>query len=427
MPSERHTSRLTLSGAVGRSLTSEADRRAVGDNRRVTDVWHARLRQRVAAVAAVALVVLAVVAGVPGVAAASATSPAREVLTIVRAFAGVGEREDGNVVDPASHMGAPVYAQATLGDAALWAWRRFGDPVALAFGERMLAWVGGHPAGTPESSFELDSAVDAYRLLPGSSPARVGLGSWLRAYPVATMGGLRYASNHDAVRADALLALCRLGLRMDSERLCRAARRLVETYMAAAMWPYTLRSAGRSVALFSDPPHSYPAYHQLVMGYLARSIDTQGSVRGRAVGMLLAMARGTLAVAAPDGDVGHWGRCQEQSWAQAFGAYGLRVAADRDRDRAEAARFRLLADRLLARLAGRYFGGPYGIWIVPAMASDPFSIAAGIDDYANVTSYVGLTAVALMWLADETPCVKPGSGCRLAVKRCALCPAGSLR
>jgi hypothetical protein len=352
-----------------------------------------RLAPAVAAVAALTM----------SSAAAAAPPPARQALTIVRSFAALPQRADGNVVDPATHQGAAVYGQAMLAEAALGAWRRYGDEAALALGERMLGWVATHRAAPRPSPFELGAAAQAYRMLPRSSPVREQLRRWLLGYPVEALGRLRYTSNHSVVRADGLWALCRLGLRPDSQRLCRMSRRLVDRSMGAAMRPFTRRG----VAVFSDPPRAYPAYHQLVMGYLAHVVRARGLVRGRPVRMLLAMARGTRALAAPDGDLAYWGRCQEESWAWPLAAYGLRVAARVDRDRGEAAAFRALAGRLLGRLARTSYGGPYGIWIVPAMTPAPFSQPAGVEGYVSVTNYAALTAVALSWLGARPPSAGP--------------------
>jgi hypothetical protein len=82
------------------------------------------------------------------------------------------------------------------------------------------------------------------------------------------------------------------------------------------------------------------------------------------------------------------------------------VAARLDPDRAEAAGFAGLAARLLERLAGAFYGGPYGIWIVPAMAPAPFAPPAGVDKYVSVTSYAALTAVALSWPAGRAPAAR---------------------
>jgi hypothetical protein len=323
---------------------------------------------------------------------------------VVTAFARMPQRVDGNVVDPVSRMGAPRYSQAMLGAAAMWVHRRSApEPEVYAFGERMLGWVAAHPASAPPgpSAFELGAAAEAYRLLPAASPVHSSLRKWLLTAPTQVhFPRARYTHNKQLVAAHAVLTLCHLRLRPDSRRLCRRGRRLVGRELPAAAAALTIRLANRPVTMLADPPHLAPAYHFLSLGYLARALPLAGNPPA-ARRLLLAMARGGLGIAAPDGDVAYWGRSQEQSWALVLGAFGLRAAAELARDHDEAIRMGSAADSLMERFARVHRAGPYALLITPAFATDPFTACSCVDDYSNVATYAGLTALALTWLAES--------------------------
>jgi hypothetical protein len=90
-------------------------------------------------------------------------------------------------------------------------------------------------------------------------------------------------------------------------------------------------------------------------------------------------------------------------------AYGLR-RAETYTTRAEAARFEGLARTLEARYARLHHGGPLGVAIVPAFKTDPLQMFGGMDLYADVATYAGLTAMTLGRLAETNP--RPGCGLR---------------
>jgi hypothetical protein len=231
---------------------------------------------------------------------------------------------------------------------------------------------------------------------------------WLVAFPVPSSEVLDYHTNKDVVLAEALSTLCRLAIRPDTKAICAAARHLVDQDLVGRAVHYTVGPAGRPVTILVDPPHAPPAYQQLVLGYLAHIVSHRARRDRTAERALLAAARGTLALVGPDGDAAYWGRSQEQSWAVILGAYGLRIAARLARDDAEADRILAAADAMVERFARLYRGGPYALWIVPAFREDPFSRPPALDDYANVATYAGLTAVALTWLASApAPAPRP--------------------
>jgi hypothetical protein len=330
----------------------------------------------------------------------ASAAPADDAATIVAAFAGLPEGDGGNVIDPLHKGNAYPYSQAMLGEAALQTWRRNGDPATLAFGERMLRWVSEHESGPTPSFFALGAAARAYEQLPPEAPVRVALARWLAAFPVPGQELVDYHSNKDIVLAEALSTLCRLRVRPDTDAICATARHLLDIHLVARAVAYTVGPAGRRVTVLVDPPHAPPAYQQLVVGYLAHIVQHAARRDAAIERALVAAARGSLAMVAPDGDAAYWGRSQEQSWAGVLGAYGLRVAASVSGDRAEAARFERAADAMIARFERVHLGGPYGVWIIPALREDPTARPPALDDYANLATYAGMTAVALTWLAE---------------------------
>ncbi|WP_028067392.1 hypothetical protein [Solirubrobacter soli] len=329
---------------------------------------------------------------------AAAAAPADDAASIVSAFAALPQGDGGNVVDPLLKGNAYPYSQAMLGEAALRTWRRDGDPAALAFGERMLRWVSEHPSGPKPSFFALGATARAFELLPTRSPVRDAVARWLIAFPVPTQELVDYHSNKDLVLAEALTTLCRLALRPDTAAVCATAAHLLDVHLTARAAGYSVGPSGRRMTILVDPPYAPPAYQHLVLGYLAHIVQNAPRHDRAIERQLIAAARGSVAIVAPDGDAAYWGRSQEQSWAVVLGAYGLRVAASLDRDRAEAAQFRSVADAMVGRFDRVHRGGPYGVWIVPALREDPASRPPALDDYANLATYAGLTAVALTWL-----------------------------
>ena len=264
-----------------------------------------------------------------------------------------------------------------------------------------------HPENNRESpsEFEIGAAAAAYNALADApdDSVRARLAAWLAgAPPVFVHDDGRYVANKSMVEAYALLELCRAGtaVRADAPALCRRGRRLITHGLAvAAAGATTPDHRGRPAVVVSDPPANPIAYHQPVMGYLARSLTIMPPDRATR-GLLVRMARGLNAYAAPDGDVSYWGRSQDQGWSLPLGAYGLRAAAGLTAGD-EAREFRATADRLLSRFQARHAGGPYGTFITPSFGADPLVRPQGIDPYANAATYAGLTAFVLSWLADQ--------------------------
>jgi hypothetical protein len=153
------------------------------------------------------------------------------------------------------------------------------------------------------------------------------------------------------------------------------------------------------LGLLADQP-TYPlAYHAMSVAALARALEALGS-RAPA-GATDAFRRAMLAQAAfmaPDGDVAFLGRAQGESWALGATAYaGQYCAATFARSFPRSAGMcATLANRAVGRLA-RLHGFRKGVMaIVPRFATTPLT-DAGLERYARVMTFNGLTGVFLSW------------------------------
>ncbi|MDA0174495.1 hypothetical protein OJ998_35680 [Solirubrobacter taibaiensis] len=327
----------------------------------------------------------------------------RAAARIVDAWAVQPRDRWGTPIDPVSGLPGYRYSQAMLASAAL------GLPAPTAeqraFAEHLLLWLSAQGPHTPPSVFEIGAAADAYTRLPPSSRARALLHDWLKTAParVWIKTPPRNPLNRWMVEAEGALARCRIAGLPNRRALCALGRTFVtRTFPAAARRWTTVGRDGRRVTVMSDPTDNPIAYHHLTLGYFAHALSRLARVPRAARRVLVQMARGTVAITAPDGDAAYWGRSQGTSWTLAFGAYGLR-RAQRFTTRAEAARFEHTAQSLLSRYRDRHEGGPVGVAIVPAYRDDPLTRHVGLDSYANVATYAGLTAMALSRLARTTP------------------------
>jgi len=157
------------------------------------------------------------------------------------------------------------------------------------------------------------------------------------------------------------------------------------------------------LGLLADHP-TYPlAYHAMSVAALARALDVLGD-RAPAPARD-AFRRAMLAEAsfmAPDGDVAYLGRAQGESWALGATAYaGEYCAATFARTYpATAGMCATLAIRAVGRLH-RLHGFRDGVLaIVPRFGSTPLT-GAGLERYARVMSFNGLTGVFLTWAGDQ--------------------------
>lgn len=180
----------------------------------------------------------------------------------------------------------------------------------------------------------------------------------------------------------------------------RRALALIERELPAATRPYVRADgSGTQTGIVSDPPYNPLAYHAFSTGLVARAVELLGRHAPSSLRTVLRRAvAASWALSGPDGDVAYIGRSQEQSWSLALTAYAARVSAAQPGTSAAAAvRDRALSDRVLAGLAARYRGGPFGLFITPALREDLTGGVMGLDLYATAVSYTGITLLGLEW------------------------------
>lgn len=302
--------------------------------------------------------------------------------------------------------GAGGYAESMLGLALASRGLAAGDAAMTAAGERALRWAIEHPAsvtaGKP-SVFEDLALATAYDTLgPRLSPElRTALGARVAGTVLVRTVGTRY-SNHSLTEVLRLLTAAHAGVGLAPGEAVDAAGVLdvgVPRYAAV----YSQRRRGVRGSVFSDPGANPIAYHALTLAFLARAVELLGpSATPELKATVVAMAEGSATLMAPDGDVAYWGRSQEESWALPFTAYGAQIAARLNPPAAP--RMRALARRALERFRARHLG-PGGLLLVPALGlpAPDGDERAGLDAYASLPAYTGLTALGLLWLDPAFP------------------------
>ena len=159
---------------------------------------------------------------------------------------------------------------------------------------------------------------------------------------------------------------------------------------------------GEKVFVLSDPPDNPLSYQGLSLGLYARAIRLLGPRASDAARRTLVdAAQASWWLTAPDGDLGWYGRSNEESWGLAATAYGAGAAAAQPEVSAPRARdFRALVQRSLQRLRS-YGVGPRGLYITPAVRKGRSHAAPGLDASAGGPSFTGITLMMLNWAVPE--------------------------
>jgi hypothetical protein len=336
------------------------------------------------------------------------------------------------------------YGDAVLGLALIQHGLRIRDDRMIDSGIRAVSWAASYERrGLQQkkpSVFEAYAVAAAYNLcrrrLPRHPSFKRGKRAW-RAYmrhirPVSTIlriPNTRRFSNHYLIEALEVFELKRTGVRARSRlallgpgfpRAVRIYRRMINRGIPRAARTKGQTRRGIPTFLISDPPDYPLAYQGLAMGFYAQAVRMLGGRASRhARSTLRRVANASWLFTAPDGATGWFGRSMEESWGQAGTAFAAEVAARRGRaGRGERARYRALAHATLDRLRGAYGPGPRGYAIVPALKQHGALGARGLDPYAGVPSFVGLTLLNLNWLLDEMP-RDPGRSSLYAERRTA--------
>lgn len=261
--------------------------------------------------------------------------------------------------DPFYLLGAAVMLrEGQFGAYRAQDWERIAGPLA--------GWLGrfepytGHDFANPRhySNWKLVWAAGALAMTDAGVPAQTATAS---------------AADAVAVRAEAMRIVSRLAVR--------------------SAGPLAQRNGRRTLRALSDRVLFPNAYHLLSVYMLERIHATHPELfTRRALRLREEAGRYALALIAPDGQLTHAGRSQEQSWVlAAAAAYGARRAAQPGRN---ALAYAGLAERAAARLLrthGQMADGT--IPIVPGLRTAWDRTIT--DGYASMTQYNGLTLMLL--------------------------------
>ncbi len=342
------------------------------------------------------------------------------------------QAETGLFVDPITGGAGHGYGPAMLAEALIREGARSDDRGMLRAGLRALSSNSTRAAddGRPGNPLELFAIASAYnwadRNLEGDADwGRYAPGPrrYLRSWESAAVGDAAAAcfasascwNNYKIVEAAAVLMLLRTGLEPASERSRLADPEHARAGAIATLTRDLPRAIGREgeargrsgtlsgLGILSDQP-TYPlAYHAMSVAALARALDVLGddappAAREHFRAAMLAQA----SFMGPDGDVSFLGRAQGESWALGATAYAGESCARmfRRSHRRSAGICATLAIRALGRLT-RLHGFRDGLLaIVPRFSNLPLT-GEGLEHYARVMTFNGLTAMFLGWAGDE--------------------------
>ena len=340
--------------------------------------------------------------------------------------------ETGLFVDPITGGAGHGYGPAMLAEALIREGARSDDRGMLRAGLRALSSNSTRAVddGRPGNPLELFAIASAYhwadRNLEGDADWErysPGPRRYLRSWESAAVGDAAAAcfasascwNNYKIVDAAAVLMLLRTGLEPASERSRLADPEHARAGAIATLTRDLPRAIGREgeargrsgtlsgLGILSDQP-TYPlAYHAMSVAALARALDVLGddapaAAREHFRAAMLAQA----SFMGPDGDVSFLGRAQGESWALGATAYAGESCARmfRRSHRRSAGICATLAIRALGRLT-RLHGFRDGLLaIVPRFSNLPLT-GEGLEHYARVMTFNGLTAMFLGWAGDE--------------------------
>lgn len=317
--------------------------------------------------------------------------------------------------------GGTRYGNAYMGYALLMSGVRAGDGAAVEAGLRGLTNPL-EPGRTPNrpSVFEILALAAGYNVArehAADEPLfRRNRGRWeafLRRAPLIRIPAVGHYGNHWLVEAVEIRELLATGLRSESPTAVlggqraeadRLSRELVNERIPAMSRAEAVPAPGGRAFVLSDPPDNPLAYQGLSLGFYARAVELLGDdVTDAARRTLAEVARASLMLAAPDGDVAYFGRNQEQAWALAGTVYGSYVAASLDETPGdEDGRLRALAQRALDRLESEHGVTHWGLEVTPSVARSRWLPAAGLDPGVGGPSFGGLVLGLLEWAHEHS-------------------------
>jgi len=319
------------------------------------------------------------------------------------------------------------YGEAVLGYGLIDVGVREGGKRMVASGLKAVTFaVEEAPYQKAESTFENLAVIRSYlvarRKLARDHRFRRVRPRWeafLRRVRLSRLPNTSFYGNHWLVEAVYVLELLRTDLRSGDSQAILGGQRdrarelatdLINRRLVALMENESVRSGGESTLLLSDPPENPLPYQSLSFGMYARAVALLGPrASSQARELLRRTANASWQLTAPDGDLGYWGRNQEQAFAQAYTDYGAQLVADLPgSDRRQDRRYEALAQRALTRLRSAYVGGRYGLYIVPVLRRGvSASSLSGLDRSAGVPSFTGLALMALNWSLDDAKRRRP--------------------
>lgn len=346
--------------------------------------------------------------------------------------------EAGLFVDPITGGAGHGYGPAMLAEVLMRDGARRGDRRTLRAGlealeENTRRAANDDRAGNPLELFAVASAYRwAERTLPDDADwkrRRQAPRTYLERWEHGEVGAGAQAcfasptcwNNYKIVDAAATLLLLDTGLEPASEASLladpRAARATALTVLERGL-PRAL--GGHAVArgpaagtldglgLLADEP-TYPlAYHAMSTAALARALQVLGDEAPSAAreSFRKAMLAGA-ALSAPDGDIAYMGRAQGESWALGATAYAGEACARmfRDSHRRSAGMCATLASRSVHRLSRLHRFHDGLMPIVPRLGYGQLT-GDGLEHYARVMTFNGLTALFLEWGSDEARAAK---------------------
>ena len=340
--------------------------------------------------------------------------------------------ESGLFVDPISGGAGHGYGPAMLAEALIRDGARRGDRRMLRAGLKALSVNAGRAAddGNPGNPLELLAIASAYRWAEGNladdpdwRKTRAGPRRYLREWEFSEVGRAAQGcfvdpscwNNYKIVDATGVLLLLDTKLEPATSRARLAHPEQARAAAVAVLERALPLAIGRGaeartpsgtltgLGLLADQP-TYPlAYHALSVAALARALDVLGDDAPPAA--VENFRRAMVAEAsymAPDGDVAFLGRAQGESWALGATAYAGEACADRFNasNPRTAGMCATLAERAVKRLRLLHGFNEGLLAIVPRLSSGPLT-NEGLEHYARVSTFNGLTAMFLEWASEE--------------------------
>ncbi|MEA2308488.1 MAG: hypothetical protein QOI65_774 [Thermoleophilaceae bacterium] len=329
----------------------------------------------------------------------------------------------GNYREPVS--GGTRYGDSLLGYTMILTGLRTHHFDRIRSGLRALAFsVPRATLHTRPSIFEIIGIAGAYNLArhhlarePLFTRQKAQWEEYLKHVKLIRLPATTYFGNHWLVEAVEVRELLRTGIHSDDPNAVlggdRAAAERLSRDLINRRIPAMARTnavgtpIGRAFVL-SDPPDNPLAYQGLSFGFYARAIQMLGDRASPAARRTLVdIARASLLVTAPDGDLAYFGRNQEECWALAGTALGAFETASFDESTpALDAQLRELAQRSIRRLQTVYRIGDHGLYYAPIVRRDPANALKALDPGAGGPSFAGVVQLMMEWsrpIAEAAP------------------------